>query len=362
MHLAGRTREPLERVAADIAAAGGRAEVAVLDATDERAVDAHADAVAAQAGRIDVSFNLISRGDDQGTPLADMTTDRFLHAITLGVTTAFLTARAAARHMAPRGSGVILHLTSGSSRGTAPGMGNTGPTDAAIEAMMRYLAAELGPQGVRVVGIHTAAVRGDAHAREDGRGDRRRRPGPRGGHRADLGDDDAAPRPGPAADRRDGGVPRVRPRRRDHVRASSTRRADWWRDEHNAARADERDRVRGAGRAPPPRAARPLLPHARLVRGGRGPRAGDAPARVARARLARARRVVPRLGVQDRDERVPRRDQARRAARAVGRLAPRRAVAAALPGPAARGGRPGGRRARRGGRSRARRSSSRSSP
>lgn len=165
VHLAGRTREPLERVAADIAAAGGRAEVAVLDATDERAVDAHADAVAAQAGRIDVSFNLISRGDDQGTPIAHMTTDRFLHAITLGVTTAFLTARAAARHMAPRGSGVILHLTSGSSRGTAPGMGNTGPTDAAIEAMMRYLAAELGPQGVRVVGIHTAAV-GESLTRE----------------------------------------------------------------------------------------------------------------------------------------------------------------------------------------------------
>jgi NAD(P)-dependent dehydrogenase (short-subunit alcohol dehydrogenase family) len=131
--LAGRTREPLERVAADIAAAGGRAEVAVLDALDERAVDAHADAVAA--------------------------TERFLHAITSGVTTAFLTARAAARHMAPQGSGVILHLTSGSSRGTQPGMGNTGPADAATEAMFRYLAAELGPNGVRVAGIHTAAVR-----------------------------------------------------------------------------------------------------------------------------------------------------------------------------------------------------------
>ncbi len=120
MFLAGRTREPLERVAADITAAGGRAEVAVVDATDERAVDEHADAVAARAGGIDISFNLITRGDDQGTPIAAMTTERFLHAITTGVTTAFLTARAAARHMAPQGAGVILHLTSGSSRGTAP--------------------------------------------------------------------------------------------------------------------------------------------------------------------------------------------------------------------------------------------------
>jgi NAD(P)-dependent dehydrogenase (short-subunit alcohol dehydrogenase family) len=156
--LAGRTREPLERVAAEIAAAGGRAEVAVVDALDERAVDAHADAVAAQAGGIDVSFNLIKRGDSQGTPLVDMAPERFLHAITTGVTTAFLTARAAARHMAPQGSGAILYLTSASARGTMPGMGNTGPADAAVEAYYRYLAAEIGPRGVRVAGIHTAGV------------------------------------------------------------------------------------------------------------------------------------------------------------------------------------------------------------
>jgi NADP-dependent 3-hydroxy acid dehydrogenase YdfG len=37
--LAGRNRETLERVAADIESAGGRATVAVVDATDERAVD-----------------------------------------------------------------------------------------------------------------------------------------------------------------------------------------------------------------------------------------------------------------------------------------------------------------------------------
>jgi NAD(P)-dependent dehydrogenase (short-subunit alcohol dehydrogenase family) len=158
--LAGRTREPLERVAAEIAADGGRADIAVLDALDERAVDGHAAAVVAQAGSIDVSFNLITRGDRQGTPLVAMEVEEFLSAIAAGVTTAFLTARAAARQMATQGSGVILHLTSGSSRGASAGMGNTGPADAATETFMRYLAAEAGPQGVRVVGIHTAGVRG----------------------------------------------------------------------------------------------------------------------------------------------------------------------------------------------------------
>jgi 3-oxoacyl-[acyl-carrier protein] reductase len=70
--LAGRTLESLEEVAEEIRSAGGVAETAQVDALDEQAVDGHADAVAASAGGIDVSFNLISVGDIQGTPLAEM--------------------------------------------------------------------------------------------------------------------------------------------------------------------------------------------------------------------------------------------------------------------------------------------------
>jgi NAD(P)-dependent dehydrogenase (short-subunit alcohol dehydrogenase family) len=156
--LAGRTGPPMEAVAADIGAAGGSAEVAVLDATDERAVDDHVDAVATSAGSVDVSFNLISRGDVQRTPLVDMTTDDLLRAVVTGLESNFLTARAAARRMTRQGSGVILHLNSASGAGAMPGMGSTGPADAATEAFMRHLAAEVGPQGVRVLGIHTAGV------------------------------------------------------------------------------------------------------------------------------------------------------------------------------------------------------------
>jgi 3-oxoacyl-[acyl-carrier protein] reductase len=61
--LTGRTRDKLEAVAADIQSAGGMAQIARLDALDEAAVDAHADSVAADAGRIDISFSLISHGD-----------------------------------------------------------------------------------------------------------------------------------------------------------------------------------------------------------------------------------------------------------------------------------------------------------
>lgn len=155
--LVGRTRETLERVAKEIRAAGGRADVAVFDALDEQAVDEHARSVVEVAGGIDVSFNLIHAQDVQGIPLAEMTTADFTRPVITRVTANFISARAAARHMAKQGSGVILALDSGSAHGS-PMMGGTGPADAATDTLVRNLAAELGPGGIRVVGIWTAGL------------------------------------------------------------------------------------------------------------------------------------------------------------------------------------------------------------
>jgi NAD(P)-dependent dehydrogenase (short-subunit alcohol dehydrogenase family) len=156
--LAGRTREPLEAVAADIREAGGSAEVAVVDVLDGAAVDEHAAAVASQAGSLDATFLAVKRGDVQGIPMVDLTDEQ----LTLGPTTGLLathhTARAAARHMTAQGSGAILTISSGTAGSESPGMGTTGPTDAAIESYMQMLAHELGPQGVRVACLWTAAV------------------------------------------------------------------------------------------------------------------------------------------------------------------------------------------------------------
>jgi NAD(P)-dependent dehydrogenase (short-subunit alcohol dehydrogenase family) len=156
--LAGRTKGTLDSTAKDITTAGGSAEVAVLDALDEHAVDRHVQDVVSSTGRVDVSFNLITRGDVQGIPLVQMQTDDLLRAVTTGLRSNFITARAAGRKMIEQRSGVILHLNSASGDAAMPGMGSTGPADAATESLMRYLAAELGAQGVRVCGIWTAGV------------------------------------------------------------------------------------------------------------------------------------------------------------------------------------------------------------
>ncbi|HEU5003552.1 MAG TPA: SDR family oxidoreductase [Actinomycetota bacterium] len=156
--LAGRTESKLQAVADAIAAGGGRAEVAVVDALDERAVEDHVAHVVEAAGSVDVSFNLIDRGDVQGQPVFEMSVGDMLRAVTTGLQGNFITARAAARRMIVRGGGVILHLNSASGDGAHPGMGSTGPADAATESFMRYLAAETGPFGVRVCGIWTAGV------------------------------------------------------------------------------------------------------------------------------------------------------------------------------------------------------------
>ena len=73
--LTGRTMDKIDAVAGDISAAGGTVETAQVDALDERAVEEHADAVAREAGRIDVSFNAIGIPQQgvQGIPLVELT-------------------------------------------------------------------------------------------------------------------------------------------------------------------------------------------------------------------------------------------------------------------------------------------------
>lgn len=151
--LSGRELAPVEAAAQEIAAAGGSAEAAGVDALDEDAVEQHAASVVHKTGRIDVALNAIGVNPVQGVPLTDLSRENFISPIATWTTTQFLTARAAARHMVEKRSGVILTLSASPARLAIASTGGFGVACAAIEGLTRTLAAELSPQGVRVVCI-----------------------------------------------------------------------------------------------------------------------------------------------------------------------------------------------------------------
>jgi 3-oxoacyl-[acyl-carrier protein] reductase len=162
--LTGRTLDTLQKVAGEITDAGGAAEVARVDAHDPEAIEQHLNEMIQKVGSIDISFNATwIRGDLQGTPLIQMPHENFTIPVLTGVRTHFLTATAAARHMVRQRSGVILTLSSSSSVLSGRDRryhltGGFSTACAAIEALSRSLAGELGPQGIRVICLRPDAI------------------------------------------------------------------------------------------------------------------------------------------------------------------------------------------------------------
>jgi 3-oxoacyl-[acyl-carrier protein] reductase len=154
--LTARRLDNARKVAEEIRAAGGRAEIAEVDALDEQAVHRHLDQVVRSAGRLDISFNLINITDQQGTPLVEMSAEDFVRPVRTAALTQFLTGTAAGRIMARQRSGVVLTLTATPAGIGYPLVGGFGPAGSVIENFSTNLAAELGRDGVRVVNIRSA--------------------------------------------------------------------------------------------------------------------------------------------------------------------------------------------------------------
>jgi 3-oxoacyl-[acyl-carrier protein] reductase len=155
--LAGRTQAKLDAVAEAIRSAGGSVETAELDALDKSAVDEHADAVAADGG-IDITFNLITHPSTFGTPLVEMDVGDFLEPVEVALRSNFLTIAAAARHMRPRRSGVVLFFGGSGDPMRDLHLGGTQVAFDTLESLRRQLGAELGGEGIRTVTLRTGGV------------------------------------------------------------------------------------------------------------------------------------------------------------------------------------------------------------
>jgi NAD(P)-dependent dehydrogenase (short-subunit alcohol dehydrogenase family) len=153
--LTGRNKEKVDVVVKKIKAAGGYAESAQVDALNEQAIAEHLNSVIAKEGHVDISFNAVGLRNTtlQGVPLVDLEASQFMAPLLSHVLSNFLTGRIAGRHMAANGSGVIMTVTSSPSRVAIPHMGGVAVAMAAEETLIRNLSAELGPKGVRAVGL-----------------------------------------------------------------------------------------------------------------------------------------------------------------------------------------------------------------
>lgn len=137
------------KVAAEITAAGGRAEPHGIDLSDSAARRSLVPDVLAAHGRVDV---LVNNAATLGRrlPLADLDEDDWQTVITTNLTAAAFLARDAARDMLPRGAGSIVNVTSLQANLPLPAHIAYIASKGGVSALTRALAVELGHTGVRV--------------------------------------------------------------------------------------------------------------------------------------------------------------------------------------------------------------------
>ncbi|QBD77109.1 SDR family oxidoreductase [Ktedonosporobacter rubrisoli] len=158
--LAGRTLSKLDAVAQAVSDSGGMAQTAQVDVLDEQAVEAFTDSVVRSGGSIDICMNATNFNypGSLGKPLIELSLENFTDPITAYTKAYFLTARAAARRMVEKRSGVIVTLTANPARVPIPFFGGLAPSWAMLEAITRSFAVELGPLGIRVIGMRSDAI------------------------------------------------------------------------------------------------------------------------------------------------------------------------------------------------------------
>jgi len=140
-------------------------QTARLDVLDKDAVAAFVKSVVESTGHVDVSCCATSThkpGGEQGAALTELSYDDFAMPLIDYTKATFNTATAVYPYMVKQHAGVIMGMTAVVSQMPLPYTAGFGPAWAAVEAMLRLLAAELGPHGIRTVCLHSAGSEGAA--------------------------------------------------------------------------------------------------------------------------------------------------------------------------------------------------------
>jgi 3-oxoacyl-[acyl-carrier protein] reductase len=135
-------------IAAEIVAAGGRALSLHTDVTDEKSVAAAIAGIVAEYGGLDVLVNCAG-GYGRLATVEDMPLEEWDRTIALNLRSVFLMSRAAIPHLKKSKAGRIINVASISGRAvTVASSPAYGSAKAAVIQLTRFLAQQLGPDGV----------------------------------------------------------------------------------------------------------------------------------------------------------------------------------------------------------------------
>ncbi len=147
--ICSRHESELQAAVADIAdQLSVRVEYVVADMTDRNQVQELATEATRRLGQVDILFN--NAGSNQPQALLETTEEVWEQILELNLTSCMLLARALAAGMVQRQWGRIVHTSSVMAFASNPGRGLYSATKAALIAMARAHALELGPHGVTV--------------------------------------------------------------------------------------------------------------------------------------------------------------------------------------------------------------------
>lgn len=143
------------------ATAGEAVTTVVTDIRDRSQCDRLCDEAVARHGRIDLLVNDAYHPGDF-LQFIDADLDVWRQAADVNYLGTMQMTRAALAHMVPRGEGRIVMVVSQGVEWIQPGYGAYTATKAAVAHLVRLLATELGPKGIRVNGVFPGPIWGPA--------------------------------------------------------------------------------------------------------------------------------------------------------------------------------------------------------
>ena len=144
-----------ERVAAEIVANGGKALAVQGDVSKKEQVERLFSEAKKTFGRVDVLVN--NAGIYEFAPLENVTADHFHKHFNLNVLGLIFATQEAVKHFGAEG-GSVVNISSVVSTLGVPGASVYSATKAAVDAVTRSLAKELGPRHVRVNSINPGMI------------------------------------------------------------------------------------------------------------------------------------------------------------------------------------------------------------